>query len=353
MCSTMLLLSLLLSVAQTPSTDKAPPGTAKAQTEQRALHDAVRDLTNGDYAVVEDAQERLMSMPRMDVIGALAKVMNDDPAFREPSARYGAYGVLLRLGAAQTEVGFELLLKDLERPDVTKVVPLLRASPPEKYDRLAAALAPILNEEERTPNELYHVMELLAKTRSSAQLSLPDILRLWRAGRVPPADDTAIEPQVDDVKMGAAEAMLQVGGIDWALANFGIDDAAKHSVVDMIPLLEAMAKVGGETKNVWFDAASREQIRDFTSRALKHPVAQVRTKALWAFLHTFPDDDVVVDDAEGNDQISPALMNALREILMTDRDADMRASARRLIDGMPRELRKHRERAARQQAPSP
>jgi len=302
-----------------------PPSRAEVKSVKSAIH----RLADSDASVMELAQRELQDAPSDLVVPELVSALTNNPAFRDETIRFVSYALLRDHRAAQIEVGYQQLLHGLNEPRAVPVLSALMTAPVEKRAEVAASIARLLTQQDRTDAELTKGLEILAKSAAQAGPHLGVVKALF--------DDDARSTLVREY---AAFAVIRVGGLKSALQHFAINEPKNHASIELIAALRGLmmgahASVTSGNDGIYhfFPEASVEEkqaLQRIVVGALEHKDATIRMAAMEALWPAFGNEYVVEQDS-GMLEINPVVLAAVRSRMLTDPDESVRAEARRLV----------------------
>ena len=323
-----LFLCLALSIvfgAQVPPTclDTIQQSSEITPEQADELKAAIQDLATADEASMREAIARLYVLPGRHVVSAVAETIQHNPAFHAEAKRRAAYDVLINMGGARHEKGFEQLLRGLNDQSVALMsLQALAATPPERHEALVDAVGPIVPADTRSAFERGKAIDLLAMTDSLATEHLPVLAKL-----------SADAEQHELIRTNAAYTMIRIGGAGWALEEFNISEPEKHAAADMLILLSAIGRAGGETGGTMNDeAAARLDLRRWVLGSMDHANPEVRRAAATALGYTYDESGFLGMTAEEH-ALAEDVISRFQAMAKNDPDPELRA----LADGMLRQ----------------
>ncbi len=282
-----------------------------------------------------EAYSRLKEGPRGIVIDEVIDRLRHDDDFQAGAAKLWAYRLLKQHRAAATEHGFEQLLEGVDDPDVRAIsLSALGTTPDRWHPRLAEVIGPLLGDDESGRSRI-RVLQLLARSGEHAAEHLPAIERLYH--------DEDIEPIV---RVNAAIAVPPIAGIAYAIDMFDLEDdgIADRPAVEAEAIVTAISQFGAQTRGT-FDVEPDERAapRAMAREAMTHEDAEVRRQAAWAMLTSYSEEEVVVEDEDGEFIIAPALREPFEMMAERDPEPELRAVAQQVLDTRFQRAIRHHE----------
>jgi len=282
---------------------------------RKAVYEAVEEMI-GDVNALYRSRDKLRELPAEEVIPVLVQHLRSDPRFGNVQVRGMGYELLAWHGAETTEVGLEEMLRALpENGGLAKSLSRLGPTPPA---RVLEAIGKKFVDDLPTPND--EVIKALGSFGTLSRAYLPQIEEVFF--------NTAFGA---GGRGDAADAMIRIAGMKWAVERFEKIDASKDPKGEVV-VLGTLGYFGAETNATYdTDNATRDAIRERVLQGTRNEHKEVRKAALEGLLPSFGEDGIVIR-SRTDYELHPGIKAALLEMTRRDPDEGLRQRAAKVLE---------------------
>lgn len=257
------------------------------------------------------------------VIPAVIDFLEVGPAAQNTSTRQMAYALLRNHRAATRDDGFAQLLRGLHDPDVRgSALIALRLTKEQNQQQLMDVVLQQLQEGDFPEGQWHNVFELLIRAGDRAAPALDALVLAYRD------DDLPLH-----IRSTAARGLVRIGGTEWAIEQFTVDDLSKASAIDARIVLTALAREAADTESTFgLDKETRSLPRRLIATAMQHEDATIRREAATALIVAYGVEDAVVMSDANELMIHPHLSGPFHKMAQSDPDTTLRQIAQTIIE---------------------
>lgn len=299
-----------------------------AQSQENSVERQVRSIFEQSKSWSE-IKERLSDFPREIVIQAIVDLLRGDTLMTQGSMRYLAYDALRELRAAQSETGYDQLVRGLDEMAVaglcaTALLDAPEEREPEAIRRVEAFLRSAKEDKVDKPGYLSIYTLNSVGERGNASLVYVDVI-----------NEILRDPSCDKGLRGAAaRAILKIEGLGKAVERFNELDPVGLEVA-ILPLMKYFTERNVHNDKRWTNTeeelAARRAVRELGLRGARSNDKETCKIALAALFQFFGDELVVGDEATGY-SFHPDYLAAYEYVAQNGPDQEARDGAKRFLE---------------------